>query len=117
MIRRPPRSTQSRSSAASDVYKRQVFLRASGGIVMALAYLVGAVFSGSAGFIGLTIATRANSRTTHAATKSMPKALEVAFRGGAVMGLTVAGLGLLGVSLCFVVFLFASGLVKDLELV
>jgi K(+)-stimulated pyrophosphate-energized sodium pump len=94
-----------------------VFLRASGGIVMALAYLVGAVFSGSAGFIGLTIATRANSRTTHAATKSMPKALEVAFRGGAVMGLTVAGLGLLGVSLCFVVFLFASGLVKDLELV
>jgi len=94
-----------------------VFLRASGGIVMALAYLVGAVFSASAGFIGMTIATRANSRTTQAATKSMPKALEVAFRGGAVMGLTVAGLGLLGVSLCFVVFLFASGLVSGLELV
>jgi K(+)-stimulated pyrophosphate-energized sodium pump len=94
-----------------------IFLRASGGIVMAGAYLVGAVFSGSAGFIGLTIATRANSRTTQAATKSMPKALEVAFRGGAVMGLTVAGLGLLGVSLCFVVFLFSTGLVSGLEIV
>jgi K(+)-stimulated pyrophosphate-energized sodium pump len=94
-----------------------VFLQASGGWVMSLAYLIGAVFSGGAGFIGLTIATRANSRTTQAATKSMPKALEVAFRGGAVMGLTVAGLGLLGVSLCFIVLLFASGLIKDLEIV
>jgi K(+)-stimulated pyrophosphate-energized sodium pump len=84
---------------------------------MSIAYLIGAVFSGGAGFIGLTIATRANSRTTHAATKSMPKALEVAFRGGAVMGLTVAGLGLLGVCLCFVVFLYATGLVQGLEIV
>jgi len=94
-----------------------LFLSASGGWIMAIAYLVGAVFSGSAGFIGLTIATRANSRTTQAATKSMPKALEVAFRGGAVMGLTVAGLGLLGVSLCFLILLFATGLVKDLAIV
>jgi K(+)-stimulated pyrophosphate-energized sodium pump len=94
-----------------------VFLKDSGGVVMAGAYLVGAVFSGTAGFIGLTIATRANSRTTQAATKSMPKALEVAFRGGAVMGLTVAGLGLLGVSLCFIVFLFTTGLVVNLDIV
>ena len=94
-----------------------LFLAQSGGWVMSIAYLIGAVFSGSAGFIGLTIATRANSRTTQAATKSMPKALEVAFRGGAVMGLTVAGLGLLGVSLCFTILLFATGLVKDLAIV
>ena len=94
-----------------------LFLAKSGGWVMSIAYLIGAVFSGGAGFIGLTIATRANSRTTHAATKSMPKALEVAFRGGAVMGLTVAGLGLLGVSLCFVVLLYATGLVQGLEIV
>jgi len=94
-----------------------VFLASAGGLVMGLAYLVGALFSGTAGFIGLTIATRANSRTTQAATKSMPKALEVAFRGGAVMGLTVAGLGLLGVSLCFIVLLYATGLVKGLEIV
>jgi len=94
-----------------------VFLSASGGWIMSIAYLVGAVFSGTAGFVGLTIATRANSRTTQAATKSLPKALEVAFRGGAVMGLTVAGLGLLGVSLCFIIFLFATGLVVNLDIV
>ena len=94
-----------------------VFLSASGGAVMSIAYLVGAIFSGTAGFIGLTIATRANSRTTQAATKSMPKALEVAFRGGAVMGLTVAGLGLLGVTLCFLIFLFATDLVVNLDIV
>ncbi len=94
-----------------------LFLQASGGVVMSVAYLVGAIFSGTAGFIGLTIATRANSRTTQAATKSMPKALEVAFRGGAVMGLTVAGLGLVGVCLCFFVFLYATGLVANLAIV
>jgi K(+)-stimulated pyrophosphate-energized sodium pump len=94
-----------------------VFLKASGGYIMAFAYLVGAIFSATAGFIGMTIATRANSRTTQAATKSMPKALEVAFRGGAVMGLTVAGLGLLGVALCFLVFLFTTGLVVNLDIV
>ncbi len=88
-----------------------LFLSKSGGWVMSIAYLIGAIFSASAGFIGMTIATRANSRTTQAATKSMPKALEVAFRGGAVMGLTVAGLGLLGVSLCFIILLFATGMV------
>ncbi|MBI3925674.1 MAG: sodium-translocating pyrophosphatase [Armatimonadetes bacterium] len=94
-----------------------IFLEASGGWIMGLAYLVGAVFSGTAGFVGLTIATRANSRTTQAATRNMPAALEVAFRGGAVMGLTVAGLGLLGVGACFVVFLGTAGWVNGLELV
>ena len=70
----------------------------------AVAYIVGAIFSGSAGFVGLTIATRANSRTTQAAKTGLGQALAVAFRGGAVMGLTVAGLGLIGLSASFIIF-------------
>ena len=71
----------------------------------AIAYVFGAVLSATAGFVGMRIATAANSRTTEAArTGGIPKALPVAFRGGAVMGFTVAGLGLLGVGLGFVVF-------------
>jgi len=78
-----------------------------------IAYLMGAVLSGTAGFVGLYIATRANARTTNAAKKGISEALLVAFRGGGVMGLTVAGLGLLGLSICFIVFLFALGLDKS----
>lgn len=78
-----------------------------------ISYLVGAMFSGTAGFVGLYIATRANARTTNAAKKGLSEALLVAFRGGGVMGLTVAGLGLLGVSLCFIVFYFLLGLDKS----
>ena len=71
----------------------------------AIAYVFGAVLSATAGFVGMRIATAANSRTTEAArTGGIPAALPVAFRGGAVMGFTVAGLGLLGVGLGFVVF-------------
>jgi len=70
----------------------------------AIAYICGAVLSGLAGFIGLTIATRANARTTRAAEEGVAEALGVAFRGGAVMGLTVAGLGLFGLSICYLVF-------------
>lgn len=74
----------------------------------AVAYVFGAVLSGLAGFIGMRIATAANSRTTEAArTGGIPAALPVAFRGGAVMGFTVAGLGLLGVGLAF--WLFGEG--------
>lgn len=76
----------------------------------AFAYVCGALFSGTAGFVGLYIATRANARTTNAAKKGLSEALLVAFRGGSVMGMTVAGLGLLGVSLCFIVFYFLFGL-------
>ncbi|MGB7859318.1 MAG: sodium/proton-translocating pyrophosphatase, partial [Acidimicrobiia bacterium] len=66
----------------------------------AVAYVFGAILSALAGFIGMRIATAANSRTTEAArTGGIPAALPVAFRGGAVMGFTVAGLGLLGISL------------------
>ena len=71
----------------------------------AIAYVFGAVLSAFAGFVGMRIATAANSRTTEAArTGGIPAALPVAFRGGAVMGFTVAGLGLLGVGLGFLVF-------------
>lgn len=71
----------------------------------ALAYVFGAVLSAVAGFVGMRIATAANSRTTEAARQGgIPAALPVAFRGGAVMGFTVAGLGLLGVGLGFWLF-------------
>ncbi len=71
----------------------------------AVAYVFGALLSAFAGFVGMRIATSANSRTTEAArTGGITAALPVAFRGGAVMGFTVAGLGLLGVGLGFLVF-------------
>jgi K(+)-stimulated pyrophosphate-energized sodium pump len=71
----------------------------------AVAYVFGAALSALAGFVGMRIATAANSRTTEAArTGGIPAALPVAFRGGAVMGFTVAGLGLLGVGLGFWIF-------------
>ena len=71
----------------------------------AIAYVFGAVLSALAGFVGMRIATAANSRTTEAARQGgIPAALPVAFRGGAVMGFTVAGLGLLGVALGFWLF-------------
>ncbi len=68
------------------------------------AFLVGAVFSAIAGNIGMRIATDANSRTTEAARTSLPNALKVSFGGGTVMGLGVAGLAVLGLSLFFVLF-------------
>ncbi len=70
---------------------------ASHGLV-AVSFIVGAICSALAGFIGMKVATKANVRTTHAARTSLGKALEVAFSGGAVMGLGVVGLGVLGLS-------------------
>ena len=69
------------------------------------AFIIGAVFSGLAGNIGMRIATDANSRTTQAARTSLPKALNIAFGGGTVMGLGVAGLAVLGLSLFFMFFM------------
>ncbi len=72
----------------------------------AIAFIGGALFSSLAGFIGMRIATAANGRTTEAARDGGTlKALPVAFRGGAVMGFSVAGLGLLGVALGYWVFI------------
>ena len=70
----------------------------------AIAYITGALLSGLAGFIGMTIATLANARTAEAARTGAQKALPVAFRGGAVMGFTVAGLSLLGIALSYLVY-------------
>lgn len=72
--------------------------------VIALAFVIGAVFSAFAGFIGMRIATKANVRTAHAARSSFSKALAVSFKGGAVMGLGVAGLAVLGLGSLFIVF-------------
>jgi len=67
-------------------------------------YVLGAVLSALAGYIGMTVATMANARTTEAAKSGPAKALTVAFRGGAVMGFTVAGLALLGLMVTYIVF-------------
>ena len=72
--------------------------------VVAVSFIVGAICSALAGFIGMKVATKANVRTTQAARTSLGKALEVAFAGGAVMGLGVVGLGVLGLSGLFAIY-------------
>jgi K(+)-stimulated pyrophosphate-energized sodium pump len=70
----------------------------------AVTYSLGAVLSAGAGYAGMTVATMANARTTEAARQGPAKALPVAFRGGAVMGFSVAGLALLGLMVTYIVF-------------
>ena len=70
----------------------------------AVTYVLGACLSGGAGYVGMTVATMANARTTEAAKEGPGKALPVAFRGGAVMGFSVAGLALLGLMLTYLTF-------------
>ncbi len=72
--------------------------------VIAISFVIGAVFSATAGYFGMNIATKANVRTTQAARTGLKGALQVAFTGGTVMGLGVAGLAVLGLSLLFIVF-------------
>ncbi|MCB0634240.1 MAG: sodium-translocating pyrophosphatase [Saprospiraceae bacterium] len=72
--------------------------------LVAVSFVLGAVCSALAGFIGMRIATKANVRTTNAARTSLGKALEVAFAGGSVMGLGVVGLGVLGLSVLFLLY-------------
>ncbi len=75
-----------------------------GGYQLALSFLVGAICSAIAGYVGMTATTKSTARTTEAARHSLNKALSVSFRAGAVMGMAVVGLGLLGVSVLYVVF-------------
>ena len=72
--------------------------------LVAVSFVVGALCSGLAGFIGMKVATKANVRTTNAAQESLGKALEIAFSGGAVMGLGVVGLGVLGLGSLFIFY-------------
>ena len=79
------------------------YSEAGSSVFIAVSFLVGALCSGLAGFIGMVVATKANVRTTHAARTSLGKGLEVAFAGGSVMGLGVVGLGVLGLSSLFLI--------------
>ena len=85
-----------------------VFSGISGGAtsswLVAVSFVLGAICSGLAGFLGMKVATKANVRTTNAARTSLGKALEVAFAGGSVMGLGVVGLGVLGLGSLFLIY-------------
>jgi len=79
--------------------------------LVALSFVVGALCSGTAGYIGMKVATAANMRTTNGARTGLAQALQVAFSGGAVMGMSVVGLGVLGLSILLIVYtqVFGAG--------
>jgi K(+)-stimulated pyrophosphate-energized sodium pump len=78
--------------------------RADSSALISLSFIVGALTSGLAGFLGMKVATKANTRTTNAARKSLASALNIAFSGGSVMGLSVVGLGVLGLGGLFMFY-------------
>ncbi len=72
--------------------------------LVSISFIIGALTSGLAGFLGMTVATKANNRTTHAARTGLASALNVAFTGGSVMGLSVVGLGVIGLGSLFMIY-------------
>ncbi len=74
------------------------------GLPTALAFVLGALCSAVAGYIGMNVATKSNGKTAYAATRGMNSALGVAFKGGSVMGMAVVGLGVLGILVCYFLY-------------
>src|SRR5215469_16426735 len=83
------------------------------GWLVGVGFAIGAILSGAAGFIGMNVSVRANVRTAQAAIGSLAGGLELAFRAGAITGLLVAGLALLGVTIYFAILTHGLGLAPN----